>query len=79
MSPITHVAAAVASPARAAILQALLSGMALTAKELSGEANVEPSTATAHLKVLEDAQLVKRLVQGRRHYFTLGGDESAGL
>lgn len=79
MAGITHAAAAVASPVRAAILQALLSGMALTAKELSVEANVEPSTAINHLKALEDAQLIKRLEQGRRHYFTLASDNSAEL
>ena len=65
------VAALIGDPARARMLTALMSGKALTATELSLEANVSASTASSHLSKLTNARLVAIEKQGRHRYFRL--------
>jgi DNA-binding transcriptional ArsR family regulator len=65
------VAALIGDPARARMLTALMSGKALTATELSLEANVSASTASSHLSKLTSARLVAIEKQGRHRYFRL--------
>jgi DNA-binding transcriptional ArsR family regulator len=72
---ISRVAALIGDPARANILTALMSGKALTATELAGEAGVTLQTASTHLAKLEDAGLIEMRRSGRHKYFTLGGEE----
>jgi DNA-binding transcriptional ArsR family regulator len=67
----------VGDPARAGMLTALMSGVALTAGELAREAGVTPPTATAHLNRLTGAGLIKVVVQGRHRYYELAGPEVA--
>ena len=67
--------ALIGDPARANMLTALMSGKALTATELAGEAGITPQTASTHLARLEDAGLVSRSKQGRHRYFNLADDE----
>jgi DNA-binding transcriptional ArsR family regulator len=55
---IANLAALIGDPARANMLTALMSGLALTAGELAREAGVLPQTASAHLVKLVDARLV---------------------
>ena len=74
---ITNVAALVGDPARANMLSALMSGLALTAGELAREAHVTAQTASAHLAKLRDANLVTMVVQGRHRYFRLAGSDVA--
>lgn len=74
---IASVAALIGDPARANILTALMSGKALTASELAGEAGVTAQTASSHLRKLEDGGLIRRRNEGRHKYFTLSGDEVA--
>lgn len=74
---ITSVAALVGDPARANMLSALMSGLALTAGELAREANVTSPTASAHLSKLRQANLVTMVVQGRHRYFRLAGSDVA--
>ena len=74
---ITSVAALVGEPARANMLIALMSGLALTAGELAREANVTAPTASAHLSKLREANLVTMVVQGRHRYFRLAGSDVA--
>jgi DNA-binding transcriptional ArsR family regulator len=74
---ITSVAALVGDPARANMLSALMSGLALTAGELAREANVTAPTASAHLSKLREANLVTMVVQGRHRYFKLAGSDVA--
>ncbi|SIO30467.1 ArsR/SmtB family transcription factor [Vannielia litorea] len=74
---ITRIAALIGDPARANMLTALLSGKALTASELAGEAGITAPTASGHLARLEEAGLLWRRRQGRHHYFTLAGAEVA--
>jgi DNA-binding transcriptional ArsR family regulator len=68
---LARVASAIGEPARAAMLARLLDGRCHTAGELAVHAGIAASTASAHLKVLEQAQLVRIRPQGRHRYFTL--------
>ena len=61
------------------MLTALMSGKALTATELAGEANVTPQTASTHLSKLETGGLVRQRKQGRHRYFSLADDEVGGV
>lgn len=74
---ITNVAALIGDPARANMLSALMSGLALTAGELAREAHVTAPTASAHLSKLREANLVTMVVQGRHRYFRLAGSDVA--
>lgn len=68
---LTTIASALASPSRAAIVSALMSGTAHTGRELARHVGVAPSTASEHLGVLMDAGLVQMEAQGRSRYFRL--------
>lgn len=74
---ISRVAALIGDPARANMLTALISGMALTASELAAEAGVTLQTASAHLSKLEAGGLISLRREGRHKYFRLAGDEVA--
>ncbi|WP_420588153.1 ArsR/SmtB family transcription factor [Marivita sp.] len=74
---IARIAALIGDPARANILTALMSGKALTASELAGEAGVSASTVSSHLGRLLDGGLVKETRQGRHKYFALAGEDVA--
>ncbi|HSU06191.1 MAG TPA: helix-turn-helix transcriptional regulator [Acetobacteraceae bacterium] len=74
MSDVTDLAVTAAllgDPARAAILQALMDGRALTAKELAFAAHVSPQTTSGHLAKLTEAELLSVAAQGRHRYFRL--------
>ena len=68
---ISITAAMMGDPARANMLQALMSGLSLTATELANEAGVTRSTTSGHLAKLEDAGLVVSTRQGRHRYFRI--------
>ena len=74
---IAHVAALIGDPARANMLTALMSGKALTARELAGEAGVSPQTASSHLARLEAGGLISQRKQGRHKYFSLAREDVA--
>lgn len=76
---IAPVAALAGDPARANMLAALLSGHALTASELAGEAGVTLQTASAHLTKLETGGLIARTKQGRHSYFRLAGADVSDM
>lgn len=66
-----------ADPARAAMLDALIDGRALTAGELARLAGVSPQTGSSHLKMLLEAGLLGVRVQGRHRYYTLANADVA--
>ncbi|MCO6416943.1 winged helix-turn-helix domain-containing protein [Siccirubricoccus sp. KC 17139] len=70
-------AALMGDPARAAMLQALLSGEALTAGELARAAGIGAPAASAHLARLVEGGLVLVHPQGRHRYHRLAGEEVA--
>ncbi|MGR3711564.1 MAG: ArsR/SmtB family transcription factor [Shimia sp.] len=74
---IAQLAALIGDPARANILTALMSGKALTASELAGEAGVSLQTTSSHLSKLTQGALVTMRKSGRHRYFTLASDEVA--
>ncbi|GED23623.1 transcriptional regulator [Halomonas halmophila] len=67
----SRVAAAIAEPARARMLCALMDGHARTSTELAAIAEVGPPTASAHLARLTEMALLKRYAQGRHRYYAL--------
>lgn len=75
---IAALASLIGDPARANMLTAMMSGMALTAGELAAEADVTAQTASAHLAKLREARLIVMEVQGRHRYHRLAGPDVAG-
>ena len=71
------VAVLIGDPARAAMLNALATGLALPAGELAHRAGVKPATATVHLRRLVEGGLVKVRAQGRHRYHELAGPQVA--
>jgi DNA-binding transcriptional ArsR family regulator len=67
----------IGEPARAAMLDALLSGEALAAGELARAARVRPATASGHLTRLRAAGLVDVVSAGRHRYYRLAAPEVA--
>ncbi|MBD1582624.1 ArsR/SmtB family transcription factor [Pseudoalteromonas sp. S16_S37] len=76
---IAYLGALVGDAARSKMLTALMSGKALTATELSLEANITPQTASSHLMKLVDGELIIVRKQGRHKYFQLKNLQVAEL
>lgn len=76
-SDIAPVAALLADPARAAMLQALLPGRPLAAGELAVVAHVSAPTASAHLAKLLEGGLIAVHKQGRHRYYRLASYQVA--
>jgi DNA-binding transcriptional ArsR family regulator len=76
---ITNIAALIGDHARAEVLTALMSGMALTATELAGVAGVTRQTISAHLAKLVEARMLVVEAQGRHRYFRLADPDVAQL
>lgn len=74
---VAGVARLIGEPARAAMLDALLSGRALAAGELGRVGGVSPATASEHLARLRDGGLVEVVVAGRHRYYRLAGPDVA--
>ena len=70
---VARIAAAVGEPGRARMLLCLRDQRARTSTELALVAGVSPSTASAHLKRLTAAGLLKVHVQGKHRYYRLAG------
>jgi DNA-binding transcriptional ArsR family regulator len=71
------VGALLGSPGRAAMLDALMTGRALTAGELARVARVSRPTASEHLARLCEGGLVEVVSQGRYRYHRLASSEVA--
>jgi DNA-binding transcriptional ArsR family regulator len=65
------VGALLGNPSRAAMLDALMTGRALTATELARVAHVSPPTASEHLAKMREGGLVEVVSQGRHRYHRL--------
>jgi DNA-binding transcriptional ArsR family regulator len=74
---VAGVARLIGEPARAAMLDALLSGRALAAGELSRVGGVSPATASEHLARLREGGLVEVVAAGRHRYYRLAGPDVA--
>jgi DNA-binding transcriptional ArsR family regulator len=69
------VGALLGNPSRAAMLDALMTGRALTAGELARVAEVSAATASEHLAKLCEGGLVEVVSQGRHRYHRLASAE----
>ncbi len=78
-SRLAATAALVGDPARAAILNALMNGRALTAGELARVARVTPQTASEHLAKLTAAGMLAVAKQGRHRYHRLASPQIAAM
>jgi len=76
---LASVAALLGDPARAAMMQALMDGRALTASELARVAGITPQTASSHLARLTGAGLLAMEKQGRHRYHRLATPSMAQL
>ena len=74
---LSTVASLLGEPARTRILTALLSGRALTAKELAYFGGVTAATASSHLARLVAGELLVMEKQGRCHYYRLRSGDVA--
>src|SRR2546430_16546398 len=74
---LSTVAGLVGEPARTRILTALLTGRALTAKELAYFAGVTAATASSHLSRLVGGNLLTMEKHGRYPYFRLPPPDAA--
>ncbi len=72
---LSQTAAALAEPARATMLCALMDGRARTATELAALAGVGAPTASTHLARLAGAGLVAADAQGRHRYFRIASED----
>jgi len=68
---LAEIGALLGDPGRAAMLDALMDGRALTARELADHAGIAPQTASAHLARLIAAGLLAMEKQGRHRYHRL--------
>jgi DNA-binding transcriptional ArsR family regulator len=62
---------ALSDPTRRSMIHALAGGQARSAGELGKRFNSAQPTISRHLKVLEQAKLIERSVEGRVHLFRL--------
>jgi DNA-binding transcriptional ArsR family regulator len=76
---IAELASHVGEPPRAAMLEALMDGRALTASELARVAEIMPQTASAHLARLTAGGLIRVVRQGRHRYHRLATPHVARL
>ena len=73
------IAALLGDQARAAMLNSLMGGEALTASELAADANITKQTASSHLSKLVNAGLLRVQPQGRHRYFQLAEADVATM
>jgi DNA-binding transcriptional ArsR family regulator len=71
------VARLLASPARAAMIEALLDGRSLSAHELAAVGSVRAPAASEHLAALVRGQLIRVRPQGRHRLYELAGKQVA--
>lgn len=74
---IARIAGLVGEPARTGMLVALMDGRALTANELAAAGHITPATASRHLALLVEADLLRVEKQGRHRYHRLASVEVA--
>jgi DNA-binding transcriptional ArsR family regulator len=76
---VARIAALLGEPARTGMLLALMDGRALTAHELAAAGGITPATASRHLALLVEADLLRQDRQGRHRYHRLASPEVARL
>src|SRR6201995_727762 len=78
-SRLAEIGALIGDPGRANMLDALMDGRALTARELAAAAGVAPQTASGHLSRVTEVGLIAMEQHGRHRYHRLASAEVANL
>ncbi len=73
------IASALADPSRVRIIFTLMDGRAFTTKELAYSARVTSQTASFHLKLLKDRDIITTIRHGRNKYHRLANASVASL
>ncbi len=76
---LAEIGSLIGDPGRASMLDALMDGRSLTARELAMHAGIAPQTASGHLARLLGAGLLVMQKQGRHRYHRLASSEVARL
>ncbi len=76
---LAEIGALIGDPGRASMLDALMDGRSLTARELAGQAGIAPQTASGHLARLLKAGLILMEPRGRHRYHRLASPDVARL
>jgi DNA-binding transcriptional ArsR family regulator len=76
---LAEIGSLIGDPGRANMLDALMDGRALTAKELADHAAITPQTASGHLARLLASGLITVQPQGRHRYHRLASSEVAHM
>lgn len=76
---LAEIGSLIGDPGRASMLDALMGGQSLTARELAGHAGIAPQTASGHLARMLDAGLLVMEKRGRHHYHRLASPDVARL
>lgn len=76
---IAQFASHLAVPARTCMVVELMNGQALTATELATRAGIAPSTASEHLSLLVQGEILELECQGRHRYYRIASPSVAEL
>lgn len=76
---VARVASLIGEPARAAMLLQLMDGRAMTATELANAAGITPATASRHLAMMVEAELLHVTAIGRHRYHRIASPQVASL
>ena len=76
---IAEIGALIGDSGRARMLDALMDGRSLTARELAAHAGIAPQTASGHLARMLDAGLLAMQQHGRHRYHRAASTEVARL
>ncbi len=78
-SSLVAAATLIGDHARATMLNALMGGRALTARELADAAGITKQTGSTHLRKLLDARFVAMEAHGRHRYFRIADEDVAQI
>ena len=79
INSVARVASLIGEPARAAMLLQLMDGRAMTATELANAAGITPATASRHLAMMVEAELLHVTAVGRHRYHRIASPQVASL
>ena len=79
VNTIARIAALIGEPARTAMLLRLMDGRAMTATELARAAGISPATASRHLALMVEANLLQVNAIGRHRYHRIGSPQVGRL
>ena len=79
LNAVARIASLIGEPARTAMLLQLMDGRAMTATELANAAGITPATASRHLALMVEAELLHVTAIGRHRYHRIASPQVASL